>query len=1013
MKRRLRFTEDSQNQQTTTLQTRNQRQAMEKQNLNTSQKLDKSKNNAVDCQMDGAAKQLASPKDGGGSTISANKPGTDARDNAATLQYSQVSQCLAAATKNNNNTSTEHINNPETVKTTAESEDICKIDNSVTPEVHSEIKANYNHRKSIDSYYYNLFQNPPNNTDTAVFPDSPNLASPDLASPNSDSTFSNLNTSTPNTPNLESPNFSRKFSYYHRLSISNPTTNKPTTTNMSNSKTFDFQTPRHRIINEMVQKRRSEYETSEPFSIYCGTWNTNGQMPGKEEGVTSWLGQAKDSFHASTHFKKPDIYALGFQELDLSKEAYIRQDSFYEKAWLEKIEDAEFLRTYDRIKCVRLVGIMLVIYVKRSRKKDIDLASIHHCTVGTGLMNTIGNKGGVAISMKIRESSVCFIGAHFAAHVGNVERRNADYTNIIERSFRDNFDGITLPTVETPEICINNHDIILWVGDLNYRLDPVRLANVSQTDENELKVKLQEVGMKEIDRLQFIRHLLDTSDQLNICKKENRVFGGYKEAEIQFVPSYKFDHNTNRYDSSEKARVPAWTDRILWRDTAGQVKCQYYGVHMDHMISDHKPVSAQLYVDISTQIKSKYQKVYQEEIQKQDKLENEERPSCNLGVHELDFGTMFFRESKSLSIDVKNTGRVAIMFSIGLPSILGGMNSPDSSRPKSFRHVNLPDWLKIDLDRADAKIIMPGESKTVRFTIFVNEYSVRKLNIGEEELNCILVFHMVNGGDQFISINGNFKPTVYGLNLVELSRLKNTPIASLNVKQVKSLVTASNFEKLSFIQEFTEEQNKSLWGVPKEFHKLCSRLDNVESAKINKEIFLKNPPSMDEAARVRTALDNQTMDEELPGGKLISQHGIAEQLLIFLSVLPERVIPQSYYKEIIKSAGSVETVKAMLDKLPLVHKQCFLRLIRTLKILLDNQTINTLSLEFVGTLFNSLLFVPPTSMAQNHDYDWDWSKNQSKQFLLYYLEGKINLLNSIVVNTSQTSSNSPSLIEFD
>ena len=69
-------------------------------------------------------------------------------------------------------------------------------------------------------------------------------------------------------------------------------------------------------------------------------------MPGKEEGVTSWLGQAKDSFHASTHFKKPDIYALGFQELDLSKEAYIRQDSFYEKAWLEKIEDAEFLRTY-------------------------------------------------------------------------------------------------------------------------------------------------------------------------------------------------------------------------------------------------------------------------------------------------------------------------------------------------------------------------------------------------------------------------------------------------------------------------------------------------------------------------------------------------------------------------------------------------------------------------------------------------------------------------------------------
>jgi len=222
MKRRIQFTEDSQNQQTTAIQTRNQRRAMEKQNLKTPPNPDKLKNNAVDCQMDGAAKQLATPKDGGGSgTISANKPGTDARDNAAateTLQYSQVGQCLAGATKNNNTTTTEHINNPETVKTTA---DTCKIDNSVNPEV----KANYNHRKSIDCYYYNLFQNPPNNTDTVVFPDSPSLASPDLASPDSDSTFP---FPTPNTPNLESPNFSRKFSYYHRLSISNASTSKKT-----------------------------------------------------------------------------------------------------------------------------------------------------------------------------------------------------------------------------------------------------------------------------------------------------------------------------------------------------------------------------------------------------------------------------------------------------------------------------------------------------------------------------------------------------------------------------------------------------------------------------------------------------------------------------------------------------------------------------------------------------------------------------------------------------------------
>merc|ERR1712154_615401 len=97
---------------------------------------------------------------------------------------------------------------------------------------------------------------------------------------------------------------------------------------------------------------------------------------------------------------------------------------------------------------------------------------------------------------------------------------------------------------------------------------------------------------------------------------------------------------------------------------------------------------------------------------------------------------------------------------------------------------------------------------------------------------------------------------------------------------------------------------------------------------------------------------------------------------------------------------------------PSVHRLCFLRLIRSLKILLqpDNQKVNTLSEEFISTLFNSLLFVPPTEMAQNHDYDWDWSKKQSKQFLLYYLRGEINLHNCCVVNTSTTRSSSSNLI---
>ena len=53
---------------------------------------------------------------------------------------------------------------------------------------------------------------------------------------------------------------------------------------------------------------------------------------------------------------------------------------------------------------------------------------------------------------------------------------------------------------------------------------------------------------------------------LQISQKDNKCFKGFLEGDITFAPTYKYDLFSDDYDTSEKSRIPAWTDRVLfWR----------------------------------------------------------------------------------------------------------------------------------------------------------------------------------------------------------------------------------------------------------------------------------------------------------------------------------------------------------------------------------------------------------------------------------------------------------------
>ena len=183
--------------------------------------------------------------------------------------------------------------------------------------------------------------------------------------------------------------------------------------------------------------------------------------------------------------------------------------------------------------------MMLVVYVKDTHEQFV--TNVDAETVGTGIMGKLGNKGGVAVRFNFHNTSICFVNTHLAAHMTEVERRNQDYQDICNRMIFQNF---------IPAKTIKDHDMIYWVGDLNYRIE----------DRDGMDAGV----VKNIIKAGKIEQLF-AYDQFKEQKYQRKIFDGFNEGHITFPPTYKFDPGTDDWDTSEKARSPAWTDRILWK----------------------------------------------------------------------------------------------------------------------------------------------------------------------------------------------------------------------------------------------------------------------------------------------------------------------------------------------------------------------------------------------------------------------------------------------------------------
>ncbi|XP_020583043.1 type II inositol polyphosphate 5-phosphatase 15-like isoform X2 [Phalaenopsis equestris] len=357
------------------------------------------------------------------------------------------------------------------------------------------------------------------------------------------------------------------------------------------------------ILRMELSSKELNYTKTEKIKILAGTWNV-GQERASHDSLISWLGSAATEVGLVVVGLQEVEMGAGFLAMAAAKETVGLEGSNNGQWWLDTIgKTLDEGTSFERVGSRQLAGLLIAAWVRKSLRPyvgDVDAAA-----VACGFGRTIGNKGAVGLRMRVLDRVLCFVSCHFAAHLEAVSKRNSDFNHVYRNmSFtrppveqNSGSAGATSVQVhrggnsgasqddEKPEL--SEADMVIFLGDFNYRL-----FGVTYDEARDM------ISQRCFDWLR-------EKDQLREEMKAGKVFQGMREAQIRFPPTYKFERHQpglSAYDSSEKKRIPAWCDRILYRDSRSisvaecSLECpvvssiSLYESCMDVIDSDHKPV---------------------------------------------------------------------------------------------------------------------------------------------------------------------------------------------------------------------------------------------------------------------------------------------------------------------------------------------------------------------------------------------------------------------------------------
>lgn len=367
-------------------------------------------------------------------------------------------------------------------------------------------------------------------------------------------------------------------------------------------------------LDDDMQNRDVEYCSFREITALVVTWNAGASTPAHfryDENEPRFFQAVLQAG------EPPDLLVFGFQELvDLEDKKLTAKTLFKANRKKDPSEQEHMSRQYRAwrdylVRCIEdsmpsnepyhllhtasMVGLFSCVFIKASQRHQV--RNINAAEIKRGMGGLHGNKGALLLRFILDDSSLCLVNCHLAAGQTQTVHRNNDLTAILE--------SMVLPPVHASihnesmigggdGSMILDNEICILNGDLNYRIDTMGRDTV----------------VKAINANNFSKLL--ERDQLLVSRRRNPGFRlrSFKEFPIAFAPTYKYDVGSDRYDTSEKRRAPAWCDRILYRG-AGKIKQLDYRRH-ELRISDHRPVSGLFKMRIKTISAKKRAEVWRE-----------------------------------------------------------------------------------------------------------------------------------------------------------------------------------------------------------------------------------------------------------------------------------------------------------------------------------------------------------------------------------------------------------------